>query len=80
MLPVTISCSYAFMFPAGSPTNAIVYEAAKLKTSEMATPGFFAKFICLSIVILSTNTWGYVIYNMHDLQNNTTLSTNIPIN
>jgi di/tricarboxylate transporter len=67
------------MFPAGSPTNAIVYEAAKLKTREMAIPGFFAKFICLSVVILSTNTWGYVIYNMRDLQNNTTLSTNIPI-
>jgi di/tricarboxylate transporter len=60
------------MFPAGAPTNAIVYEAAKLKTSEMAIPGFFAKFICLTIVILSTNTWGYVIYNMRDLQNNTT--------
>jgi di/tricarboxylate transporter len=67
------------MFPAGSPTNAIVYEAAKLKTREMAIPGFFAKFICLSVVILSTNTWGYVIYNMRDSQNNTTLSTNIPI-
>ena len=64
MLPVTVVSSFAFMFPAGAPSNAIVYEAAQLKISEMAIPGFFAKFICLSVVILFTNTWGYVIYNM----------------
>ena len=67
MLPVTVVSSFAFMFPAGAPSNAIVYEAAKLKIPEMAIPGFFAKFICLFVVILSTNTWGYVVYNMADL-------------
>jgi len=39
------------MLPAGAPTNVIVYETAKLKTNEMAIPGFFAKFICLTVVI-----------------------------
>jgi di/tricarboxylate transporter len=67
------------MFPAGAPTNAIVYEAAKLRTTEMAIPGFFVKFICLAVVIASTNTWGYVVYNMHDIKPNTTISTNANI-
>ncbi|XP_054163856.1 Na(+)/citrate cotransporter-like [Oppia nitens] len=67
MLPVTVVSSFAFMFPAGSPSNAIVYEAANLKVYEMAIPGVFCKFICLSIVILSSNTWAHVVYNMVDI-------------
>ncbi|CAG2100754.1 unnamed protein product [Medioppia subpectinata] len=80
MLPVTVVSSFAFMFPAGSPSNAIVYEAANLKVPEMAIPGIFCKFICLSVVIGMSNSWAYVVYNMHDLEPNafnTTLQTTV---
>ena len=35
LLPVTLSCSYAFMLPVATPPNAIVYSASGMKTSEM---------------------------------------------
>ena len=35
LLPVTLSCSYAFMLPVATPPNAIVYSASGMSTSEM---------------------------------------------
>ena len=35
MIPATINCCYAFMLPVGTPCNAIVQSAAKIKTSSM---------------------------------------------
>lgn len=37
MLPVTVSCSYAFMLPFASGTNAIIFEAGKMKTKDMVS-------------------------------------------
>lgn len=42
MLPATISASYAFMLPAATPPNAIVYAAARMNTREM---------VCLCVCI-----------------------------
>ena len=38
LLPVTLSCSYAFMLPVATPPNAIVYSASGMSTSEMVRP------------------------------------------
>ena len=37
LLPVTLSCSYAFMLPVATPPNAIVYSASGMKTTEMVS-------------------------------------------
>ena len=42
LLPVTLSCSYAFMLPVATPPNAIVYSASGMNTSEMVRQ--FLKF------------------------------------
>ncbi len=41
LLPVTLSCSYAFMLPVATPPNAIVYSSSGVNTSEMVNMFFF---------------------------------------
>jgi di/tricarboxylate transporter len=72
MLPVCLSCSLAFMFPAGTPSNALIFETAKFKLSDMAIPGLFVKIICLAIVIGTINSWAFVIYDMDPVFTNRT--------
>lgn len=35
MIPVTFSCCHAFMLPVGTPSNAMVFSAGKMKPAEM---------------------------------------------
>ena len=35
MIPVTISCCHTFMLPIGTPCNAMVVSAAKMRPGEM---------------------------------------------
>ena len=40
MIPVTISCCYAFMLPVGTPCNAMVFTAGKMKSRDMVRKSF----------------------------------------
>ncbi|KAI2808682.1 hypothetical protein BLOT_006627 [Blomia tropicalis] len=64
MLPVTVSCSYAFMLPVSSGTNAIIFEAGRMKMKDMLLPGFFVKILCLTVLLIMNNTWGEVIFHI----------------
>ncbi|XP_027195412.2 Na(+)/citrate cotransporter-like [Dermatophagoides pteronyssinus] len=64
MLPVTVSCSYAFMMPFSSGTNAIIFEAGKMKSRDMLIPGFFLKIMCVFILLAINNVWGPVIFEL----------------
>lgn len=64
MLPVTVGCSYAFMLPFASGTNAIIFEVGKMKNKDMLFPGFFMKIMCITVLLIITNTWGPVIFDM----------------
>ncbi|XP_075587876.1 Na(+)/citrate cotransporter isoform X1 [Dermatophagoides farinae] len=66
MLPVTVSCSYAFMLPFASGTNAIIFEAGKMKTKDMLIPGFFLKIICVLILLAINSVWAPVIFQLGD--------------
>lgn len=37
MVPITLSCSYAFVLPVGTPANALVFEHAKLQSSDLVS-------------------------------------------
>jgi solute carrier family 13 (sodium-dependent dicarboxylate transporter), member 2/3/5 len=79
MLPLTICASYAFMYPAGCASNAIIYEAAKFKVSQMAIPGFVCKIICLIVVIALVNSWGPIVFDFSwdSVVNETTNGSNL---
>ena len=52
MIPATISASFAFMLPAATPPNAIVFGSEKFTVREMAREGFVLNLIGVVLVTL----------------------------
>lgn len=50
MLPVAISCSYAFMMPVGTPPLAIVAGLGHIQTKDLIKAGVGVKVIMLLII------------------------------
>ncbi|XP_076048805.1 Na(+)/citrate cotransporter-like [Oratosquilla oratoria] len=67
MLPAAICCSYAFMLPVATPPNAIVFAAAKMKTSQMVKAGFVMNMICVCIVNIMINTLGDSMFDVYNV-------------
>ncbi len=44
-IPVTIACSFAFMFPISTPPNAVVFSSGKIKIKDMAFAGFLINIV-----------------------------------
>ncbi|GFY76476.1 hypothetical protein TNIN_397341 [Trichonephila inaurata madagascariensis] len=66
MIPVTISCSFAFMLPVATPPNAIVYEAGAMRTMDMLKPGILMNIICVIIEVVMISTYGNAIFNFSE--------------
>ncbi|XP_075539761.1 Na(+)/citrate cotransporter-like [Dermacentor variabilis] len=64
-IPTTIGCSFAFMLPAATPPNAIVYHMGRMTAGDMAGPGFIMKIICVTTEILAINTWGSNVFKVN---------------
>ncbi|OQV19171.1 Solute carrier family 13 member 5 [Hypsibius exemplaris] len=58
MLPVTVCCSFAFMFPVATAPNAIVFSSGFLKVTDMAKAGLPLNFGCLALMLGSLHTFG----------------------
>ncbi|CAL1267644.1 unnamed protein product [Larinioides sclopetarius] len=63
MIPVTISCSFAFMLPVATPPNAIVYEAGEMSTLDMLKPGILMNLVCVGIEVFMISTYGKVVFD-----------------
>jgi sodium-dependent dicarboxylate transporter 2/3/5 len=61
MLPATISVSYAFMLPSGTPPNAIIFASGKIKIKDMAKIGFILNFVGVFLNLLFFLTIGKIV-------------------
>ncbi|XP_035707450.1 solute carrier family 13 member 5 isoform X1 [Folsomia candida] len=65
-IPVAVSCSYTFMLPVGSPTNALVFAAGNFGSLHMARTGVFLNIICISVLYLNTITLGNYLFDFYN--------------
>jgi anion transporter len=62
MVPATIACSYAFMFPISTPPNAIVFSYGFLTIREMALCGFLLNIVGAISLTIWTVTVGPAVF------------------
>ncbi len=58
MVPVTVSCSCAFMMPVATPPNALVFASGRLRVADMARVGFVLNLIGTVLIVAATFTLG----------------------
>ncbi|XP_048754118.2 Na(+)/citrate cotransporter-like [Ostrea edulis] len=66
MVPVAISCSFAFMLPVGTPPNAIVFSTGYLKVKDMVMAGSFVNLVTVLVMILAMVLWITPFYNLDE--------------
>lgn len=64
MVPCTVTCSFAFMSPVGTPPNAIVYGSGAVRMRDMMKVGVFLNAIGVALVVLWTAVLGNAVYDM----------------
>ncbi|KAF7489575.1 Solute carrier family 13 member 5 [Sarcoptes scabiei] len=65
IIPVTLSCSFAFVLPVGTPANALVATHAKLSPFDMLVPGLVAKILCTIIMFLNLYIVGVPTFDLN---------------
>lgn len=64
MLPATIAASLAFMLPAATPPNAIIFGTKRLKVLDMSKTGFALNFFGIFIVTVTTYYLATSVFNI----------------
>lgn len=64
MLPATIAASLAFMLPAATPPNAIIFGTKRLKVIDMSKTGFALNLIGILIVTIATYYLATFVFNI----------------
>ncbi|KZS01579.1 I'M NOT DEAD yet protein [Daphnia magna] len=68
MMPVTFSCCHAFMLPVGTPSNAMVFSAGKMKPGDMMKAGAVMKIISIFVLCSIMETVGVAIFGLSNSQ------------
>ncbi len=64
IIPPTLACSYAFMLPVSTGPNAICFGPSRISVLTMIKLGFVLNVICLGIITLAINTYGFLMYDL----------------
>ncbi|KAJ8668185.1 hypothetical protein QAD02_009848 [Eretmocerus hayati] len=64
MVPAALGCSFSFHLPVGTPPNAIVSAAGKIKTKDFIIAGIGPSIITAIITTASFATWGVYCFDL----------------
>jgi len=59
MVPATFACSFSFMLPSGTGTNAVIFGSNRVSIPEMAKCGFGLNLLC--VILLTMLMYTYVL-------------------
>ncbi|KAF4516896.1 hypothetical protein B566_EDAN011241 [Ephemera danica] len=65
MMPAALCCSYSFMLPIATPPNAIIADAAKMKTTDMMRAGLAMNILTILVLLVSFNTLGVYVFDLN---------------
>ncbi len=66
MLPTTLACSYAFMFPISTGPNMITFGPSGMTTFQMVKVGFLLNVVCIGITAFAINTFGVPMFDLNN--------------
>ncbi|ODM98494.1 Solute carrier family 13 member 3, partial [Orchesella cincta] len=69
-VPVTVTCSYAFLLPVATPPNALVFQGAggDITIPEMLKVMIFPNIMCLIILFFFHISYGTLLFNFGDYE------------
>lgn len=66
MIPATLSCSFSFHLPVGTPPNAIATAAGRIATKDFIIAGIGPSLITILVTTLSFASWGVFVFDLHE--------------
>ncbi|OXU28570.1 hypothetical protein TSAR_004782 [Trichomalopsis sarcophagae] len=66
MVPAALGCSFSFHLPVGTPPNAIVSAAGKIKTKDFIIAGIGPSIITAIVATASFSTWGVYSFGLQE--------------
>ncbi|KAJ7296459.1 hypothetical protein O6H91_Y121400 [Diphasiastrum complanatum] len=65
LVPATITASYAFMLPIGTPPNAVAYATGYIRMIDMISTGFFLKVFATLVLSAMMPALGPIIFGLN---------------
>ena len=65
MLPVTLTCSLAFVLPVSTPPNAMAFASGRLAVKDMVGLGLLMNLIGIGVILVSIHTWGALVFDLN---------------
>lgn len=64
LVPATITCSWGFMMPVGTPPNAIAFGTNRIRIAEMAGVGLFVNLMAVGLTVVAALAWAPQVFGI----------------